>query len=65
MIKDSYGIPVTAFLTNMFHKVNVIDIRYYESDKKLRDVIAEADPDMVMFIYGSGYLGQKKMFKIK
>ncbi len=65
VIKDSYGIPVTAFLTNMFHKVNVIDIRYYESDKKLRDVIAEADPDMVMFIYGSGYLGKKKMFKIK
>ena len=56
VIKDSYGIPVTAFLTNMFHKVNVIDIRYYESDKKLR---------MVMFIYGSGYLGKKKMFKIK
>lgn len=65
VIKDSYGIPVTAFLTNMFHKVNVIDIRYYESDKKIRDVIAEADPDMVMFIYGSGYLGKKKMFKIK
>lgn len=65
VIKDSYGIPVTAFLTNMFHKVNVIDIRYYESDRKIRDIIEEEDPDMVMFIYGSGYLGKKKMFRLK
>ena len=65
VIKDSYGIPASAFLTAMFHKVNVIDLRYYESDTKIMDVIKDADPDLVMFIYGPGYLGKKKMFTVK
>jgi len=64
IFKDSYGIPVSAFLTNMFHRVNVIDKRYYESDETLKELIEETDPDLVMFVYGPGYLGKKKMFSL-
>ena len=64
IFKDSYGIPVTAFMTNMFHRVNVIDKRYYESTETLKELIEETDPDLVMFVYGPGYLGKKKMFSL-
>ena len=65
IIKDSYGIPVSAFLTNMFGTLNIIDVRYYEGDQSLKEIIEEADPDIVLYIYGPGYLGKKKMFALK
>lgn len=65
VFKDSYGIPVTAFLTNVFSEMEIIDIRYYSDEKKVKDIIREERPDAVMYIYGTGYLNKKKMFTIK
>lgn len=64
VFKDSYGIPVTAYMTCMFNKMNIIDIRYYEDPKKIKEIIDEEEPDAVIYIYGSGYLGKKKMFSL-
>lgn len=65
IFKDSYGITVTAFLTNMFSKITIIDIRYYEGEESVKSIIKEAEPDVVLYIYGPGYLGKKKMFTLK
>ena len=64
VFKDSYGIPVTAFMTGMFSKMTIIDIRYYEDEKSIKEIIEETKPDAVLYIYGSGYLGKKKMFSL-
>ena len=65
VFKDSYGIPVTAFMSNMFSSMDIIDIRYYEGDKTIKEIIEETGPDAVIYIYGSGYLSKKKMFSLK
>lgn len=65
VFKDSYGIPVTAFLANAFSEMDIIDTRYYSDDKSIGEVIAEEQPDAVLYIYGTGYLNKKKMFTIK
>lgn len=65
IFKDSYGIPVTAFLTNMFSNITIIDIRYYEGERSVKSIIENVDPDVVLYIYGPGYLGKKKMFTLK
>ncbi len=65
IFKDSFGIPVTAFLTNAFSSMDIIDVRYYNDDKSIRSIIEEEQPDAVLYVYGTGYLSKKKMFKIK
>ena len=65
VFKDSYGAPVTAFMTPYFESMDIIDIRYYEGEKSVKEIIADEDPDAVLFIYGPGYLAKKKMFAIK
>lgn len=65
VFKDSYGVPVTAFLSNAFSEMDIVDIRYYSDDKSVKDIITEEQPDAVLYIYGTGYLSKKKMFAIK
>ena len=65
LFKDSYGVPVTALLTNVFSSMDIIDVRYYNDDKSIRSIIEEEKPDAVIYIYGTGYLSKKKMFTIK
>ena len=45
--------------------MDIIDTRYYSDDKSIGEVIAEEQPDAVLYIYGTGYLNKKKMFTIK
>lgn len=65
VFKDSYGVPVTAFLTCAFGSMDIIDIRYYSDDKRIKEIIAEEQPDAVLYVYGTGYLSKKKMFAIR
>lgn len=64
VIKDSYGIPVTAMMSGAFDSIDIFDIRYYNEDKTLSQAILECDPDVVVFIYGPGYLTEPYMFDI-
>ena len=64
IFKDSYGVPVTAFLTNAFSSMDIIDVRYYNDDKSIKSIIEEEKPEAVIYIYGTGYLSKKKMFRI-
>ena len=65
VIKDSYGVPVTAFMTNAFAEMYIADIRYYAAEKSLREIVEESRPDAVVYIYGNGYLTKSKMFAVK
>ena len=65
VFKDSYGIPVTAFMTNLFEEMEIMDIRYYNDEKSIKEIIAEERPDAVLYVYGTGYLSKPKMFAIK
>lgn len=65
IFKDSYGIPVSALLTNAFSSMDVIDLRYYSEDKSMKEIIEETKPDAVLYIYGPGYISRSSMFSLK
>lgn len=52
IIKDSFALPFSAFLSTMFAETRLLDLRYYDADK-LESYIEEYNPDVVLFIYKS------------
>ena len=64
VIKDSYGVPVTALMAGAFKTMDIFDVRYYNEDVPLSQKILEIHPDAVVFIYGTGYLDKPDMFNV-
>lgn len=60
IIKDSFGIPVSAFLSTVFSETRVVDLRYLNIG--VRDYIREYDPDIIIFIYNPGAVGSETFF---
>lgn len=53
VLKDSFGLPVTAFLSTCFSQTRVLDLRYHQ-DKSVIEYIDDYDPDCVVVIYSPG-----------
>nr|WP_307991192.1 DHHW family protein [uncultured Niameybacter sp.] len=51
IVKDSYALPFSAFLSNMFAETRLVDLRYYKED--LSTYINEYKPDLVLYVYKS------------
>ena len=54
VVKDSFGIPVSSFLSLACEELNIVDVRYNE--EQLRSIIEKECPDIVLFCYGGGYI---------
>lgn len=52
IIKDSFALPFSAFLSTMFAETRLLDLRYYDADK-LESYIEGYNPDVVLFVYKS------------
>jgi hypothetical protein len=50
IIKDSYALPVSAFLTTCFKETRLIDLRYL-TEKSAYDYIKEYKPDFILVLY--------------
>lgn len=53
IIKDSFGLPVSAFLSTCFEEEIILDPRY-QNDKTLYEYILDYKPDAVIIIYNPG-----------
>jgi len=62
VVKDSFGIPYSAFISNIAHETTIVDLRYTE--ESLRTIIDKTKPDLVIFCYGPGYLGVPSMVSL-
>lgn len=62
IVKDSFGVPVSAFMACSFDRVEVIDARYYKGS--IEAAVDEAKPDAVVYIYGAGYFEKPSSFRI-
>ena len=51
IIKDSFGRPLSAFLSLAVHQMAMIDLRHYKAS--IKDYILEYKPDLVMVVYNS------------
>lgn len=52
IIKDSFALPFTAFLSTMTAQTRMLDLRYYD-EAKLEAYIEEFNPDLVLYVYKS------------
>lgn len=52
IVKDSFALPYSAFLSTMVAETHMIDLRYY-TDMSLDDYIAEYEPDLILYVYKS------------
>ena len=50
IIKDSYAIPVLAFMSTVFSDIFAVDLRY-EPHQSIGDLIKEFHPDIVVMMY--------------
>ena len=53
ILKDSFGLPVSAFLSTCFEEEIIIDPRYI-NDKTVYEYISDYKPDAVIMIYNPG-----------
>lgn len=53
IIKDSFGLPVSAFLSTCFEEEIILDPRYIH-DKTIKDYISDYKPDAVILVYNPG-----------
>lgn len=63
IIKDSYGLPVSAFLSLNFKEVSMIDLRLVKNNSA-KEFIEKGDYDLVIMNYGVGSIASEKMFKL-
>lgn len=62
LIKDSYMLPVQAYLSTVFKEIDVIDLRHY-TEGTLMQYVENTDPDMVIMMYSDSSLGNTAMFE--
>ncbi len=61
IVKDSFTLPVQAFLSSCFTEIDVLDLRLYE-EMSLCDYIEKTKPDMVMVMYNPYMLWEENAF---
>lgn len=57
LIKDSFALPLQAFLSLHLQRLDVIDLRYYQDS--LTDYIERAKPDVVLICYNPWATGEE------
>jgi hypothetical protein len=62
LLRDSFGCAFAPFLSMACNELDIIDLRYYNSEN-LKEYISKTNPDIVLFLYNPGMLGNEAMFK--
>ena len=52
IIKDSFALPFTAFLSTVVSEIDMIDLREFEGS--VTEHLLETSPDLVLVLYGNG-----------
>lgn len=55
LVKDSFGVPVSAFLSLGCQRLDAIDTRYMK-EKSVKDYQKLLDPDIIIYLYNPGYV---------
>ena len=53
ILKDSFALPVSAFLSTCFSETRLLDLRY-KREKSIKDYMLDYKPDAVILIYNPG-----------
>lgn len=58
IVRDSEAVPVSVFLASQCSEIDILDLRY-PGELNLTDYIREQSPDLILYIFGTGYLGNE------
>lgn len=61
IVKDSFSLPIVAWMTTVFREVDVVDLRYY-NPRSVCSFIEREQFDLVLVMYNPGALGAEKMW---
>ena len=59
IVRDSSAVPVSVFLANQCSELDIVDLRY-TTDRDVRQYITDKSPDLIIYLFGSGYLGNSQ-----
>ena len=57
IIRDSVAVPVSVFLASQCSSIDLIDLRYLSAEDSAREWIRGIEPDLLIDMFGPGYLG--------
>jgi hypothetical protein len=57
IVRDSMAVPVSVFLASRCSYIDMIDLRYLQGDDSAKEWIAMDKPDLIIYLFGTGYLG--------
>lgn len=57
IVRDSNAVPVSVFLAAQCRELILVDLRY-ANGTSMREEIAKEEPDVLLYLFGTGYLGQ-------
>lgn len=61
ILKDSFALPFTAFLSTAVHKIDMIDLREFEGPVTAH--LLETKPDLVLVMYANSAFNEPKMYE--
>lgn len=64
IVKDSYAIPVSAFLINECSELDMVDLRYV-GEHSAKSYIASKKPDVIIYLFEPGSFGMVDTMVIK
>lgn len=58
IVRDSSAVPVSVFLAQQCSELDILDLRY-SGEQDMVSYIRERQPDLILYIFGPGYLGNE------
>lgn len=58
IVRDSSAVPVSVFLAVQCSELDILDLRY-SGEQDMISYIREQRPDLILYIFGPGYLGNE------
>lgn len=64
LVKDSMAVPVATFLMHQCAELDVIDLRY-PMEMDVEEYILQQNPDLIIYLFGTGYLHDRNAIVIE
>ena len=65
IVRDSSAVAVSAFLVNQCSELDMIDLRYLKEGDSAISYIREKKPDIVIYMFSPGYLGNESAMVLR
>ena len=64
IIRDSTAVPVSVFMITECGRIDLIDLRYTDASEDVYGLIEDISPDIIIYMFGPGYLGVKSAVQL-